>query len=142
MEKMRLHLITMIDSIIQTSLLVGNQSEQLNQSADDVKSGTQQMATMEELASGTETQANFASDLAITMTQFAEQIKSISTSSESISKSSSLVLEETNLGNEYMNKSINQMNNIDQIVKDAVIKVEGLDQQTQEISKLVGVVKI
>ena len=142
MEKMRLHLITMIDSIIQTSLLVGNQSEQLNQSADDVKSGTQQIAaTMEELASGTETQANFASDLAITMTQFAEQIKSISTSSESISKSSSLVLEETNLGNEYMNKSINQMNNIDQIVKDAVIKVEGLDQQTQEISKLVGVVK-
>ena len=142
MEQMRLQLTTMIDSIKQTSLLVGTQSEQLNQSADDVKSGTEQIAaTMEELASGTETQANFASDLVETMTAFAEQIKSINTSSESINESSNSVLEETELGNEYMNKSIAQMNNIDQIVKDAVDKVEGLDKQTQEISKLVGVVK-
>ncbi len=142
MEQMRLQLTTMIDSIKQTSLLVGSQSAQLNQSADDVKSGTQQIAaTMEELASGTETQANFAGDLAETMTNFAEKIKSINTSSQSINESSNSVLKETDIGNEYMNKSINQMNNIDQIVKDAVDKVEGLDKQTQEISKLVGVVK-
>ena len=142
MEQMRLQLTTMIDSIKQTSLLVGTQSAQLNQSADDVKSGTQQIAaTMEELASGTETQANFAGDLVETMTEFAEKIKSINTSSQSINESSNSVLKETDTGNEYMNKSINQMNNIDQIVKDAVDKVEGLDKQTQEISKLVGVVK-
>lgn len=142
MEKMRLQLTNMIDSIKQTSLLVSSQSEQLNQSADDVKSGTQQIAaTMEELASGTETQANFAGDLAETMTIFAEKIKSINASSESINESSNDVLKETELGNEYMNKSINQMDNIDQIVKDAVEKVAGLDKQTQEISKLVGVVK-
>lgn len=142
MEQMRLQLTTMIDSIKQTSLLVGSQSAQLNQSADDVKSGTQQIAaTMEELASGTETQANFAGDLVETMTAFAEKIKSINTSSQSINESSNSVLKETNIGNEYMNKSISQMNNIDQIVKDAVDKVEGLDKQTQEISKLVGVVK-
>lgn len=142
MAKMRLQLTNMIDSIKQTSLLVSSQSEQLNQSADDVKSGTQQIAaTMEELASGTETQANFAGDLAETMTIFAEKIKSINASSESINESSNDVLKETELGNEYMNKSINQMDNIDQIVKDAVGKVAGLDKQTQEISKLVVVVK-
>ena len=142
MEKMRLQLTNMVDSIKQTSLLVSSQSEQLNQSADDVKSGTQQIAaTMEELASGTETQANFAGDLAETMTIFAEKIKSINASSESINESSNDVLKETELGNEYMNKSINQMDNIDQIVKDAVGKVAGLDKQTQEISKLVDVVK-
>ncbi|HHU18914.1 MAG TPA: methyl-accepting chemotaxis protein [Bacilli bacterium] len=141
-EKMRLHLVSMIDSIKQTSSLVGQQSEQLNSSADDVKSGSQQIAvTMDELASGTETQANFASDLAETMTEFAERIQSINTSSQSISESTKLVLEETNLGNQSMNQSITQMGNIDQIVKDSVIKVEGLDQQTQEISQLVDVVK-
>lgn len=142
MNKMRAQLTTMIDAIKQTSLLVSTQSEQLNQSAEDVNSGNQQIAaTMEELASGTETQANFSGDLAETMIEFAEKIKSINKSSESINESSNEVLQETTLGNEYMNKSINQMNNIDQIVKDAVAKVEGLDNQTQEISQLVGVVK-
>ena len=141
-EKMRLQLVSMIDSIKQTSLLVTEQSEQLNLSADDVKSGSQQIAaTMEELASGTETQANFATDLAETMTEFAELIQSINTSSESIGQSSKLVLEETNIGHDSMNQSIKQMDKIDQIVKDSVTKVESLDQQTQEISQLVGVVK-
>src|SRR5690625_11823 len=142
MNQMRIQLTTMIDAIKQTSLLVSTQSEQLNQSADDVKSGNQRIAaTMEELASGTETQANFTGDLAETMKEFADKIKTINMSSESISESSNDVLKETESGNEYMNKSINQMENIDQIVKEAVAKVEGLDQQSQEISKLVSVIK-
>ncbi|WP_440896399.1 methyl-accepting chemotaxis protein [Amphibacillus sp. Q70] len=141
-DQMRLQLTTMIDSIKQTSLLVSSQSEQLNQSADDVKSGTEQIAaTMEELASGTETQANFAGDLAGTMKEFAEKIGSINKSSETINASSSDVLKETDLGNEYMDRSIKQMNSIDQIVKDAVTKVEGLDKQSQQISRLVAVIK-
>src|SRR5690625_5820398 len=115
-----------MDAIKQTSLLVSTQSEQLNQSADDVKSGNQQIAaTMEELDSGTETQANFTCDLAETMIEFADKIKTINMRSESISESSNDVLKETESGNEYMNKSINQMENIDQIVKEAVAKVEG-----------------
>ncbi|WP_371817679.1 methyl-accepting chemotaxis protein [Amphibacillus sp. MSJ-3] len=141
-DQMRLQLTFMIDSIKQTSLLVGNQSEQLNQSSDDVKSGTEQIAaTMEELASGTETQANFASDLAGTMKDFAEKISSINESSETINTSSNDVLKETSLGNEYMDRSIKQMDSIDHIVKDAVIKVEGLDKQSQQISQLVAVIK-
>jgi len=141
-NQMRLQLTGMIDSIKQTSFLVSSQSEQLNQSASDVRSGTEQIAaTMEELASGTETQANFAGDLVGTMSEFAGRIKMMNTSSESIKDASNNVLKESDLGNEYMNKSIEQMGNIDQIVKEAVTKVEGLNKQSEQISDLVKVVK-
>ncbi|SDC05174.1 methyl-accepting chemotaxis protein [Pelagirhabdus alkalitolerans] len=142
MDKMRLNLTQMIDQIKQTSNLVNTQSEDLNQSADDVRQGTEQIAaTMEELSSGTETQANAASDLAGTMKAFAEKIQSINTSGETISTSTSNVLDETHSGNEYMNRSIEQMGSIDAIVKQAVSKVSGLDDESKQISKLVGVIK-
>nr|WP_239585408.1 HAMP domain-containing methyl-accepting chemotaxis protein [Amphibacillus cookii] len=141
-NQMRTQLITMINQIKQTSQLVDRQSEQLYQSSDDVKSGTEQIAaTMEELASGTETQANHAGDLAETMRSFAEKMTALHTSSETINASSDQVLTETDSGNTAMTKSIKQMSSIDQIVKNAVGRVEGLDQQTKQISKLIAVIK-
>lgn len=47
----------------------------------------------------------------------------------------------TNDGREMMRHSVQQMQNIDQIVKDSVEKVLGLDKQSQEISKLVQVIQ-
>ncbi|WP_017473721.1 methyl-accepting chemotaxis protein [Amphibacillus jilinensis] len=141
-NQMRTQLITMINQIKQTSQLVDRQSEQLYQSSDDVKSGTEQIAaTMEELASGTESQANHAGNLAETMRVFAEKMTALHTSSETINVSSDQVLTETDLGNTAMTKSIKQMSSIDQIVKNAVGRVEGLDQQTKQISKLIAVIK-
>ncbi|PXW88972.1 methyl-accepting chemotaxis protein [Streptohalobacillus salinus] len=139
---MKAQLITMINQISETSNQVRSESEQLNQSANDVKTGTEQIAiTMEELATGTESQATYAGDLAETMKAFADRINAIGASSETINDSSRVVLEETQAGNTYMEKSISQMTTIDQIVKDAVKKVSGLDEQSKQITKLVGVIK-
>src|SRR5699024_8187881 len=49
--------------------------------------------------------------------------------------------EMTEEGSHLMQASMEQMNKIDSIVKDAVEKVQELDGQSQEISKLVNVVK-
>lgn len=139
---MKNQLISMINQISQTSNQVRSESEQLNQSAYDVRTGTEQIAlTMEELSIGTESQASNASDLAETMKAFAVRITSIGNSSETINESSRVVLEETQAGNTYMEKSISQMTNIDRIVKEAVKKVSGLDEQSEQITKLVGVIK-
>jgi len=43
---------------------------------------------------------------------------------------------ETGEGSSLMNQSIEQMKNIDQIVKDSVTKVQGLGEQSKEISSL------
>src|SRR5690606_22846435 len=51
------------------------------------------------------------------------------------------VLQLTADGTNLMKASVNQMNRIDEIVSDAVNKVQGLDQQSSEISNLVSVIK-
>src|SRR5699024_11230635 len=66
----------LLQKISEVSSMFSSQSEQLTQSANEVKSGTEQVAsTMEELASGAEIQANSASDLTNYMGSFTEKIE-------------------------------------------------------------------
>ena len=141
-DQMRLQLREMAESINEVSGLVDSQSEQLNQSAEDVKAGTQQIAvTMEEIASGTEMQADSASDLAERMTTFVEKMDAIDESNETIHRSLQSVLNETDEGQTSMKKSIEQMNRIDQIVQQVITQLAGLDRQSEQISRLVAVIK-
>ncbi|KMY52955.1 chemotaxis protein [Bacillus sp. FJAT-27231] len=121
---------------------VTSQSEELTQASNEVKVGAEQVAaTMEELASGAETQANSAGNLASIMETFSGKVEEANENGEHIETYSVDVLNMTNEGNELMNSSTTQMAKIDRIVRDAVEKMESLDQQSQEISKLVSVIK-
>ncbi|RDW16054.1 methyl-accepting chemotaxis protein [Oceanobacillus arenosus] len=132
----------LLNQINAVSETVSSQSEELTQTAGEVKTGTEQIATtMEELASGSETQANSASDLADIMGTFTNRIEKANENGELIQGNSSKVLEMTTNGSKLMNSSTEQMVKIDHIVKDAVEKMENLDKQSQEISKLVSVIK-
>lgn len=121
---------------------VTGQSEELTQSAGEVTAGTEQIAvTMEELATGAESQANTASDLSATMSDFATKVDEATVGGDHIQQSSNEVIELTNTGSQLMNSSTKQMDAIDRIVQDAVTKVEGLDEHSQEISALVSVIQ-
>ncbi|WP_407646963.1 methyl-accepting chemotaxis protein [Bacillus fonticola] len=121
---------------------VSGQSEELTQSANEVKEGSNQVAsTMQELASGAESQANSASELSVMMVTFAEKVQEANTNGETIYQSSNEVLSMTAKGSQLMRSSIEQMTMIDEIVQGAVEKVRGLDRQSQQISKLVSVIK-
>ena len=56
-------------------------------------------------------------------------------------KASNQVFEMTNVGSQLMHGSTKQMKTIDEIVKDSVQNVEKLNARSQEISKLVIVIK-
>src|SRR5699024_9134953 len=58
-----------------------------------------------------------------------------------IQKSSNDVLDMTNQGTTLMKTSTTQMEKIDEIVHEAVEKVEGLDKHSREISHLVSVIQ-
>ncbi|WP_062051107.1 methyl-accepting chemotaxis protein [Bacillus sp. JCM 19034] len=132
---------TIISQTSKVSETVNSRSEELNQAANEVNTGTEQVAsTMQELTSGAETQANSAVNLTSTMESFLAKIEEANINGEVVSKSSTEVLAVTKNGGQLMEQSVQQMNVIDQIVKDAVQKVKGLDSQTQEISKLVAVI--
>ncbi|WP_404454419.1 methyl-accepting chemotaxis protein [Oceanobacillus kapialis] len=132
----------MLVKIGEVSETVSNQSEELTQSADEVKAGSEQVSiTMEELANGTEEQATNASDLSSVMATFTKSIQETNENGENIQATSKDVLAKTKEGTSLMDASRDQMIKIDQIVREAVEKVQGLDQHTQNITQLVSVIK-
>ena len=132
----------LLNQISEVSQVVSSQSEELTQSASEVKVGTEQIATtMEELASGAETQANTSSELSSLMGTFAQKVSNASESGELVQQHSGNVLNLTAKGSTLMSISSEQMNKINEIVRESVRKVEHLDQQSQEISNLVSVIK-
>lgn len=131
-----------IHKVAQASQSVSMSSDILTQSAREVKEGSDQMVvTMEELATGAETQANSASDLSEQMKHFVDSVRTSQEEGQGIADSSKDVLALTSDGSNLMKQSVKQMNKIDTIVAEAVDKVRGLDQQSDEISQLVQVVK-
>lgn len=132
----------MLRKISDVSDTLSVQSGSLTNSSNEVKETSNQVSlTMQELATGSETQAGISTDLSSSMVTFLNEIKEANSSGESVYATSQNVITQTIEGSELMNASISQMGKIDTIVKEAVQKVTGLDKQSQEISKLVGVIK-
>ncbi|MDZ5711488.1 methyl-accepting chemotaxis protein [Jeotgalibacillus haloalkalitolerans] len=141
-NKMQEDLKTVVSKIAAATENVSAQSEELTQSANEVREGSQQIAvTMQEIASGTEAQATNAGSLSETMEVFSGKIQDTTQQSEKVSNRSRTVMTSAEEGSQMMESSIQQMIVIDQVMTEAVGKVRGLDHQTNEISKLVGVIR-
>ncbi|WPK10504.1 methyl-accepting chemotaxis protein [Lysinibacillus louembei] len=132
---------SMLRQIQSVSNEVASHSEELLQSAVEVKEGTTQVAlTMNEIAEGTEAQASNASDLASHMDDFVASARAADNNGDDAKGHSDSVLALATTGRTLMEASTQQMSKIDHIVHDAVVKVEGLNNKTQAISQLVLVI--
>lgn len=132
----------LLQKIAMVSGTVAGQSNQLTQSAEEVKLGSEQIAiTMEELATGSETQANSASNVAELIGEFTTRIEQANENGQEVRQHSQEVLSLTNTGSMLMQSSSEQMKKIDEIVHLAVEKMANLDQQSKQISELVEVIK-
>jgi methyl-accepting chemotaxis protein len=132
----------LLQQINHVSESVSTQSEELTQSAIEVKEGSIQVAaTMQEMATGAEAQANHTSDLSATMIEFTEKIQELNTNGEQIHQTSNHVVSLTRTGNDLMEDSSAQMAKIDQIVQGSVLKVKELNDQSKEISTLVEMIR-
>lgn len=139
---MRENLREMIKSIVSISNVVNTQSEILTSSANEVHLGAEQVSvTMEELATGSDNQANYLSDLTEEMQKFSVKVTKTNESAESIESSSDQAATLISDGKTLMQHSIKQMGRIDQIVTDAVEKMKVLDNKSNEITKLISVIK-
>ena len=142
MNQMKENIRHILQKVADTSHTVSTNSEELTQSANEVKEGNVQISyTMEELATGSENQADSASDLAEKMNDFVTKINDSEESGQNIAAISDNVLSLTSNGTTLMSQSVQQMQKIDVIVKEAVDKVGGLDEKSNEISNLVSVIK-
>ncbi|WP_062108406.1 methyl-accepting chemotaxis protein [Bacillus niameyensis] len=142
LNQMQSNLREMIFNVSNATETITSQSEEFTQSASEVKEGGEQIAiTMQELASGAESQANSATSLTEIMEDFTTKITDADRNGKEIEKTSSTVVTLTNDGKVLMEQSVSQMENIHEKVKDAVQNVKGLNNETQEISKLVRVIQ-
>ncbi|WP_052360571.1 methyl-accepting chemotaxis protein [Oceanobacillus manasiensis] len=141
-NKMKGNIHSILMKVADASNSVSSRSEVLTQSSKEVSEGNTQIATtMEELSTGAETQANSASDLSENMNDFVQKVELSEQNGQEAAQNSTKVLDLTNEGTALMNKSVAQMKQIDTIVSTSVDKVQGLDKQSNEISKLVLVIK-
>ncbi|MHA6251728.1 methyl-accepting chemotaxis protein [Oceanobacillus sp. CAU 1775] len=139
MNKSMSEIILKISDVTNT---LTSHSEELTESTHEVRQGTKQISsTMEQLASGSETQANQANALSGMIANFSVKMEKANDNTLLMQKESNQVLEMTNEGSIYMDSSTKQMASIDTIVQAVVEKVRGLDEKTQDISKLVTVIK-
>ena len=130
-----------VQSIHSASETVASSSEELAQSSNEVKIGSEQVSyTMQELASGSETQASASTTLAETMRIFTERIQETTDEGTTLKGHSEQVEHLTESGKQLMANSTNQMAIINDIMLNSVEKVEGLNEQSAEISKLVSVI--
>ncbi|MBM7541241.1 methyl-accepting chemotaxis protein [Amphibacillus cookii] len=142
MNQMQGSLLDLIKSVSGATNQLSTHSEELNQSASEVTEGSKQIAsTMQELSSGAESQANSSGTISELMEAFVDKVKEANNGTMHTSKESQSIIKQTDEGKELMEQSVAQMQVIHQIVQDAVQKVQGLDQQSKEISKLVEVIQ-
>jgi methyl-accepting chemotaxis protein len=131
-----------LSKVTDASQSVATSSEELTQSSYEVNAGSEQISsTMQELSSGAEIQANSATTLSESMSNFVETVRSSAREGQEVSTTSDQVLSLTIEGSTLMGSSVEQMKRIDSIVSEAVDQVQGLDKQSDEISQLVLVIK-
>lgn len=142
MNMMQNKLKDIIKQISQASDVIAGQSKDLNQAANEVKSSSEEIATtMQELAAGTERQASYSSDLSSKMGNFVKELNEIDGQRKQMQLATNQVLDLTQEGSKLMESSSEQMEKIDQIVKNSVDKVQALNKESQKINKLVVVIK-
>lgn len=132
----------MMHNIKMNAELLSAHSEELHQSANETTEGAGQIAaTMNELAKSAESQASNSGDMTTKMDRFTDHLEEVSHHGEQIQHHASTALENTRTGQQMMTASVDQMMEIDDIVKRSVTKVHQLYDQTKQITQLVQVIQ-
>ncbi|WP_440894684.1 methyl-accepting chemotaxis protein [Amphibacillus sp. Q70] len=128
--------------IQNVSNTVSGHSDSLTKTTSEVTEGAEQISvTMQELASGSETQTAHLNDLSTNTNEFVSTVSVAQQLGESVANESKDVRNLSVKGAGLMENSIEQMREIDSIVHDSVEKVVSLNNQSKEISNIVSVIQ-
>ena len=120
---------------------INTQSSEIYNICMEIEQGSEMIAsTMEEMAAGAEEQASSSNSIASSVESLNRLIEQAYQEGELLYNSSNSVLSSTEIGNREMNESIKQIGIINNMVKDAVVKVENLNENNKKIAILVEVI--
>ncbi|NLI69181.1 MAG: methyl-accepting chemotaxis protein [Bacilli bacterium] len=142
MNKMMENLRNLIRQVSFASGKVDQASNELAQFAKEVMQGAEQItATMQELATGTENEAEIANNLANSTSVFTTKMAAVNDNGLNMRRGFNEVFELTNEGQSRMQNSVKQMNAINEIVQSSVRDVQHLRQESRKINELVSVIQ-
>jgi methyl-accepting chemotaxis protein len=125
-----------------TSVKISGKSEELNVASTELLEGSNQIAlTMEEMATGAETQATLSTDLAENMRQFSGLIEEANSKGKELTRLNDEVTQYTESGYQLMQQSVTGMNDIHKVVTRSVTEVKDLAEQTRQVSSLVTLIR-
>ncbi|MFC4403941.1 methyl-accepting chemotaxis protein [Gracilibacillus xinjiangensis] len=132
----------MIEKVQQTSHYVRKETVEMKQAFDEINVSSEQIAvTMDEIANGTEVQADTTAQIAEQMNQFSNKIKLASDSGEKLFQSAEQLKGITHSGSELMQHSITQIKQTNEDIQQTVSQVKGLENQTKEITTIIHVIQ-
>ena len=124
-----------VDLLIQSS-------QEFTRIGEEAQTGTKQIgATMHELATGAESEANIANNLTLEMNRFEETTTDTLEHGQEIKQESVDIKEQAQNGTKLMDLSTQQMVTVNEIVETSVLQMEKLNRQTDEISKLIDIIQ-
>ncbi|MGS2779802.1 methyl-accepting chemotaxis protein [Robertmurraya sp. GLU-23] len=142
MTEMSTILENMAHNMQGTSLTINGKSEALHVASTELLEGSSQIAlTMEEMATGAETQATLSTELAEKMRQFSGVIEEADSKGKELAQLNVEVTQYTESGYQLMQQSVTGMNDIHKVVTRSVTEVKDLAEQTRQVSSLVTLIR-
>jgi methyl-accepting chemotaxis protein len=132
---------SIMQSLVQSSEIVTDQSKSLATSSNEVKEGSFQIAqTMEELASGAQDQAQDSAALAESVSGFIQRMAETNQAGNEVRVLTEKVRTSTEKGNQLMIQSEQKMMEIEEVVEQSVNRVKGLNEKVNNITNLINVI--
>ncbi|WP_313799753.1 methyl-accepting chemotaxis protein [Cytobacillus sp.] len=142
MSSMTSTLEEIVNQMQTLSVNVNNQSISLLNGATELNDGTIQIAkTMDEMASGAESQASLAMNLAENMREFSYSINQTNKNGKKLQEAHEETTQSASTGISLMNHTIESMDDIYKKISLSTSDVQKLDSHTKEVSKLVSFIR-
>lgn len=134
-------IITLLGEMRAISVSLHSQGTYLNESSSELSEGSEQVSTtMAEMASAAESEARLAADLNELMMEFTNIYGQTSLQGNAIVESTHELLKESNTGTTLMNESKEQMEEIYQIINNAVEEINALNEENKKVLSLVTII--
>jgi methyl-accepting chemotaxis protein len=141
-NQMKHNVRTLIQKASSTSKQVAASSEELYANAEQTAQTTTQVAsTIQEVAVGSEHQTKGMNESKQTIEENAQAVHRIAEATASVSRSIDDVVEEAKQGQSVIIKTVGQMQNIQQSVKESASVIHTLEESSKEIGTIVQAIQ-
>lgn len=127
--------------VTESAEQVAAASEELTASADQSAQAANQVAgSITDVANGMEEQLSAANDTSVVVHEMSDKINQVATNANEVAKQSAQAAEKAKVGNESVDKAVNQMVYIEQTVTSSAQVVAKLGERSKEIGQIVDTI--